>query len=392
MKKRSVIYINFAQYDNTGRILDFLREHFEVVIQFSYDHLRLKNGRKTNYLRIYEHGILVEERKLKRFRTYPFLLFISLPIVAFSMVFETLYYIFILRMYYGRFDTYFTVNAFSAWIGIVAKRILLVRQTVFWVWDYFPINYPEWRMRLARWIYWRFDRPCMWYSDRLVFANKKLFTLRRDAGNLPKQTKAIIVPIGTTTRIIKKIEKKDLIIGFLGMIKSPQGIDMLIDSIPTLIQSFPKLRIEVLGSGPEEMRIKEKAKPYNKYITFYGFIEDQNEIEKIVQRWSIGTALYTPDESNESYWGDPSKIKVYISNGIPVITTNVSHFAPELEESKAGVIIQYGNYSDFVKAIKTIIIQQKDFQNNCISLAAKYNYQKIYPELFEDVMAIAPSS
>src|SRR5258708_33289686 len=140
MNKRSVVYVNFAQYDNTGRILDFLLEHFDVVIQFSYDHLRLKSGRKSNFLRIYENGILVEERKLKRFRTPSSFLFLSLPLVAISMILETLYYIFILRIYYGKFDQYFTVNAFSESIGIIAKRMNLVKKTVFWIWDYFQIG------------------------------------------------------------------------------------------------------------------------------------------------------------------------------------------------------------------------------------------------------------
>src|SRR5258708_7468684 len=95
----------------------------------------------------------------------------------------------------------------------------LVKKTVFWIWDYFPIGFPDWRIRLARWIYWQFDRPCMWYSDRLVFANKKLFTLREKTGHIHKDTKPIIVPIGTKINNPEIKIKNTLIIGFLGMIK-----------------------------------------------------------------------------------------------------------------------------------------------------------------------------
>lgn len=384
MKKNTIIYVNFAQYDNTGRILDYLRKNFDVVLQFSYDHLRLKNGRKTNFLRIYKKGKLIEEKKMISIRTPSFLLFASLPIVAFLMFAQTVFYTAKFTKKYGKFSKYFTVNAFTGWIGLQMKKLNLVDKTIFWVWDYFPVTYPDWRIRLARWIYWKFDKPCMIHSDRTLFTNLKLFKLRQDTGIIKNSQKPIIVPVATNVKKIIIKGKKKNIIGFLGMLKKSQGVDMLIESIPHLLANLPKFSIEIIGSGPEERRFKKMARKHHKHIKFHGFIEDQNQIDKISKRWSIGTALYIPEESNESYWGDPSKIKIYISQGIPVITTNVSHFTSEIRKSKAGSVVKYGDYKGFVREVKNILKSHKIYQKRAYLLAKKYHYEKIYPKIFKE--------
>lgn len=382
MKKANIVYINFAQYDNTGRILNYLIKNFEITVQFSYDHLRLKNGRKSNFLRIYRQGKLIKEKKLLSLRTPSFLLFSSLPFVALLMIFQTFFYTYSLSKKYGRFDIFFTVNAFSGFMGLLMKKIGLVHKTIFWVWDYFPLSYPDMRIRLARWVYWQFDKLCIKHSDKIIFTNKKLFSLRKHVKLIANVTKPIVVPIGTNAHKITIKKYTKVTIGFLGMLKASQGIDMLIENVPYIIESFPKAHIEIIGSGPEEERLKLKARKYKKHIAFHGFIENQNEIEKRIKNWTIGVALYLPDESNESYWGDPSKIKLYLSLGIPVITTNVSHFSKEIIKAKAGKVIPYGNTKLFVNAIKEILKSHRIYQKFASNLARKYHYEKIYPEIF----------
>lgn len=377
--QRNIIYVNFSQYDNAGRILDFLLENFTIVAHFSFDHLRLKNGRKSNFLRIYRNKNLIEEKKLFSLRTNPILLFPSLPLVALLMFLQIFYYSIKLRSKYF-IDIFFTVNAFTGWIGILTKRLRITNKTVFWVWDYFPIIYPDLRLKFARWIYWRFDKPCILGSDKVVFTNRKLLNLRKKSGFLEKKNVAI-VPIGTKIKIVRNKRKK-IIIGFLGMLKSHQGIELVLDNLNYIFSKFPKLKIEIIGSGPEEQRIKKKAAKYKKNVKFYGFIEKDNQVEKIMKNWSIGIATYIPISSNESYWGDPSKIKTYLSLGIPVITTNVSYFSKEIKKNKAGIIIDY-NKESLLKSIDDILKNKVDYQKNAYNLAKKYDYNILYKKLFD---------
>ncbi|MDP3988038.1 MAG: glycosyltransferase [Candidatus Levybacteria bacterium] len=382
LKSKSVIYVNFVQYDNTGRILDFLKDNFFIVLHFSYDHLRLKRGRQTSYLRIFKKGKLIKEIKLVRLRMPQAFLFPSLPLVAIFMITQTIWYTFRFKRKYKSIDYYLTLNAFNAWIGNVLRFMGLVDKTIFWVGDYFPVIYRDWRIKLARWVYWKFDKPSMQNADKLIFTNRRLANLYKRIKILPKNKKIYVVPIGTKTRFYK-IKRENCIIGFLGMIKESQGLELILDTLPILSKRLPTLKLEIVGSGPEEGRYQKRAEKFKKIIRFYGFIENQDKIHKIVSRWKIGLAPYQPVKSNESYWGDPSKIKVYLSAGVPVLTTNVSYMAGEIKKEKAGIIIAYNKENDYINAIYKILTKIELYRKNALNLSLKYDYKKNYPKIFE---------
>lgn len=380
--KSSIIYVNFSQYDNTGRILDYLKKNFTIVVQFSFDHLRLKSGRKTNFLKVYKKGRVVQTKRFTKLRTPGFLLFASLPLVALLMFIQTVASVIRLRNKYGIFDYYFTVNAFSAWIGICLKLLGQTKQTIFWVWDYFPVEYPDWRLKFARWVYWQFDKPCMLWSDKIVFTNERLLRMRMKSGHLSKNYQRLIVPLGT--KIFQSSRKnKKIIIGFLGMLKEHQGVDLWVDNFSYIIKRHPNIYFEVIGSGPEEGEYRNKVAPLSNKIKFYGFIENQDRIHNIMNRWTIGLATYAPVKSNESYWGDPSKIKTYVGNGIPVITTNVSPFANEVKKAHAGIIIPYNKVA-LSKAIDNILQRHHSYAKGTRKLAQKFNYTNLYKKFFID--------
>lgn len=381
MKKRSIVYVNFSQYDNTGRILDYLTDNFTYVLHFSFDHLRLKNGRKANYVKFYKNGKLIKLTRLFSIRTPSFLLFPSLPLVAVLMFSQTAYHSFLFKRMTGKIDYFFSVNAFTAWIGLLLKGSRVVNKNIFWVWDYFPLSYPDWRIRLARYIYWQFDKPCMRWSDKIVFTNRKLYFLRKKSNHLKRTYMPVIIPIGSSIRQIKIKKKKIIIIGFLGMLKENQGVDLWINNFHLIVKSFPNIRLEVIGSGPEEYVYKNKVKQFQRNIKFYGFIEDQDKVFQIIRRWSIGLATYYPHPSNESYWGDPSKIKTYISAAIPVITTDVSYMAKIIQMNHAGVIIQYTG-KGLIDGIDQVLQKNVFYSRSAYRLAEQYNYKNLYKKFF----------
>lgn len=382
MKKRqSIIYINFAPYDNAGRILDYLVQNFSFVLHFSYDHLRLKKGRRSK-LTLYKNGKIVFSKNLIWLRTHPTLLFPSLPFVAIAIILQTIWHTFIHHKEVGRFDYYLTVNAFTAWAGNILRFLKLVEKTIYWVWDYFPPTHPDIRLRIARWAYWKFDKPSRTLSSKIVFLNSHLESARKEKNGLSKIIKYPIIPIGTNPVSNNLKLSENIIIGHLGMLKRSQGLDLLFDSLKILQKLFPKIKVEIIGSGPEENHFRKRAKKFANIIKFHGYIEKDDDVDKIMRKWSVGIATYAPIPWSEHYWTDPSKIKAYINQGLPVITTNVPKFAQEIENSKAGIVIDYNSDQEFVNAVVKIIKNKKDFANNALRLAEKYNYKKLYPKLF----------
>lgn len=374
-KKQSIVYVNFAPYDNAGRILDYLIQNFYIVLHFSYDHLRLKKGRRSK-LTLYKNGKIIFAKNLIWLRTHPLFLFPSLPFVAVAIILQTIWYTFIYKKMVGQFDYFLTVNAFTACAGNILRLLKLVNKTIYWVWDYFPPNHPDIRLRFARWAYWKFDESSRLYSNKVILLNKHLSSIKK------ANKKQLIIPIGTNPIRTSIATNKEIILGHLGMLKRTQGLDILFDNLTSLRKIFPKLKIEIIGSGPEETYFRSRAKKFANVVKFYGYVEKDDDMDKLMKKWSIGIATYVPLKWSEHYWTDPSKIKAYINQGLPVITTDVPEFAQEIENSKAGIVINYNSNQEFVNAVVKIIKNKKDFTNNALHLAEKYNYKNLYPKLF----------
>lgn len=377
---KTIIYVNFTPYDNAGRILDFLVQNFSQVIHFSYDHLRLENGRKTNILTVYRNGIAVKSQRMTPIRTPEILRFPSLLIVAFLILHQTYW---LSKKFLGgkKADYYLSPNAYTAWVGNFLRNTGLVKKTIFWIWDYFPPGERDLRLRLLRWAYWKFDKPSLTHSDIISCISKNLLQLRIKVGALDTKRRYTLIPIGTNP--IQTIPKRPKpIIGFLGMLKSSQGLDFIFNSIPIIHKKYPRIRFEIVGSGPEESLFIRRARKWKKFVKFYGYVESDDRVDQIIQRWSIGLATYKPVASNESYWSDPSKIKAYLSQSVPVITTNVSSFSKKVIQYQAGSVIPYGDTEEFVLAIGNILSKKNVYAKNAGTLADKYFYKRIYRRFF----------
>lgn len=87
------------------------------------------------------------------------------------------------------------------------------------------------------------------------------------------------------------------------------------------------------------------------------------------------------------YTDPPSIIPVLIDELLAtydlVIATGVFEFADQLQKYKAGVIIEYNKEEDFMKAVKEIMSNYKQYERNALNLSKKFYYKKIYPYMFK---------
>lgn len=380
---KSIIYVNFSPYQNTGKILDFLLDNYKDVFLYSFNFHSLGANQEMSKLKIYQQKKLTHEHPIIQIPVPKSFIFLFLPLRSLLIFLE----IIILSIKYKPkgtiFDTYFTVNAFTAWIGNTMKSLGLVKQTIFWVWDYYPPLHDNKIIMLMRWLYWQFDKLSI-ASDKVIFLNKRLENLHKDIGVLPKLSENKIVPIGTNPLPpASRTIKNNIVLGCLGVLKKSQGLDLIFAHSNEIHQLFPEARLEIIGSGPDEEYFRSQAAKNLLPTKFHGYIIKDADVEKIVSKWHIGLAPYVPEESNVSYYGDPSKIKMYLSAGLPVITTNVFMFSEELETAKAGIIINYFKPDTLLAAIKKIKHSYRTYRKNARHLGEKYAYQRIYPQIFD---------
>lgn len=378
----SVVYVNYSPYENSGKILDYLLENFKYVFLFSIAFHPLGKKQKTNKVCVYKNKILVNEFSMGYMSIDPRFVLFLIPIRSVINFIQLFYRMILLRIKYGKIDIFFSVNGFTAWTGLIFKKLGFVRKTVYWVWDYYPINSPKLVVRIMRWLYWIFDKEAT-KSDRVVYLNNRLAGVRKDAGLISENSKYSIVPIGTDI-VDSKVRKKGkkIKIGFIGVVKKSQGLDLLFNAAKVVQKNFPNVSYEIIGTGPDSAYFIKRAKKEKIETTFHGYVNEK-EFTRILNSCTIGIAPYDPGNNNLSFYGDPGKVKRYMSFGLPSIITKVFELSDELLKNKAGVVVDYYNPQSLVEAIRKIIDKYSFYSKNSVRFNKKFYYKKIYPEIFD---------
>jgi glycosyltransferase involved in cell wall biosynthesis len=379
-KSKSVFYVNYSPYENAGYILDFFKNNFIFVYLFSIGFHDLGEKRSKNVLTVYKDGRILEEINYFHLKIPKKLEYMFVPIRSILNLCQ----IFLISKYihnkYGKIDKYFSVNAFTAWIGLILRRFGHVKRTIFWVWDYYPLVHRNLLILLMRFIYWRFDRVAM-FSDKVLFLNERLVSIYKKNNILKNNFKYSIVPIGTKVVYKSLMEKfNTLNLVFIGVLKKSQGLDFVLNSYREIIKKNKNVTLMVVGGGPDSEYFVKKAERIDKSILFLGML-DEVTLDEIIYKSDIGIATYVPSKSNVSYFGDPSKVKRYLGEGLPIITTDVFEFSDEIKTGKAGFVIKYGDKIELMYAIRKILLNYSFYSRNASKLAKKYKYTKIYNEL-----------
>lgn len=384
--QKNIVYVNFTPYENAGKILNYLTHQFRTVLVFSFKFHSVTTHKHSDVLTIYHKGKKKAQHSLIHAPVLSTLTFFLLPVRSLLICAQIIFYLLRLRKIYGPYHIYFTVNAFTAYIGNILRSLGLVQKTVFWVWDYYPLNHKNPIVRSMRWLYWQFDKPASTQADKTVFLNRRLELLRKQMGILPHDAHYPVIPIGTNPNKPTAAKSGPVLkLVFFGVIKRSQGLDLVFSQNQELSLYYKRIELHIIGNGPDKRHYQHVARNSTYKTHFYGYLKDDNTVMRIISACHIGVAPYVPEESNVSFYSDPSKIKAYLSVGVPVITTNVFTFSKEIAKTKSGIIINYFDPHTFISAITKIMSQLPIYQHNAYLLSHKYTYGKLYPKLFSGV-------
>ncbi|MFX0141775.1 MAG: glycosyltransferase, partial [Candidatus Hodarchaeota archaeon] len=371
-------------YENSGHILDYLLENFHSVYLFSIAFHALGRAKVSNKISIFKKGKLITEKCLYYMSVPEIFVFLFVPIRSVVNLIQIIFNSMIIHKKYGKISYFFSVNGYTAFVGLLLKKMGIVGKTIFWVWDYYPVNDTCLFVNFMRWLYWHFDKFAT-YSDKVIYLNKRLVEVRKAAKLISKNARYPLVPIGMGEVLPvrpKNLEK--IKIGFIGVLKKSQGIDMLIDSAGMISRNFTNFSFEIIGSGPDELYFKRRAEKSAVKFNFYGFVSE-NKFKDILYDCTIGVAPYSPGRSNVSRYSDPGKVKRYLEFNLPSIITDVFEFSKELEKSGAGLIIKYGDNKALTDAIKKIVSNYKSYVGNTVKLHNKFYYRNIYSKMFDNL-------
>ncbi|KKQ46240.1 MAG: hypothetical protein US63_C0004G0015 [Candidatus Moranbacteria bacterium GW2011_GWC2_37_8] len=283
-----------------------------------------------------------------------------------------------------KYDIWIGVDPLNALVGILLKKIGKIRKVIYYTIDYVPVRFANKELNdLYHWI----DKLCVKNADETWNVSYRIAEGREKIRGLSKRIYANqkVVPIGVWLDRVKRlpfeqIKKHQLL--FVGNLLEKQGVQLVLDAMPDILKEIHDFKFLIVGGGEYENVLKNKVTELNleNSVEFTGWIKERAQLDQIMSDSALAIAMYDKEKDNFTYYADPTKLKDYLSAGLPILLTDVPHNAHEIENNQCGKIISYNK--DQIS--KTIIAMMKDegklreYRNHTIEYIKQFDWNIIF--------------
>ena len=203
------------------------------------------------------------------------------------------------------------------------------------------------------------------------------------------QEKISIVPNGVDLsmfNITKKKNPKKVV--FAGAMYYHRGLDVLLETIPLVIEKIPDAKFVLLGSGTEMDKLKEivSKNKLDNSVEFKGWIEREKIPENIADA-SIGIGPLRLTEVTSRAL--PIKVLEYMAVSLPVIAQKGTLPNDVLENEKNGFFIE--NHIELAEKIILLLNEPKKVENmgaHSLKLVQKFSWDQVVDSVINEVKNI----
>lgn len=384
--KTRILLINYYTFrseeneDTDQRIISYLKNKVKKIFHITHPFPEFNS--RYSYLTLYEDG-----KKIKQFKFYilggpDWIQYLYHTLITYFCVFKSGF----------AYDLCITAANLS-FISIFPLRLFFIKRLVYYSVDFVPKRFSN---SFLNNLYHLMDKFACKFSDiNWVMVKEQIRERRKYGINQQNSAPFNIVPICYNTKSIniRPFEKIDFYnILYMGAIRESMGPQLAIQAIPYLIKKFPKIHLTIIGGKYldwlKDLVNKLKLKGY---VDFTGYIENFGDMTDLMVQKSIGLAPYKPDPQSFSYYSDPSKIKLYMCCGLPVITTNVTTMAALITKTGSGLVIDYSEKS-LADAVAKLLNNQekyKSYKDASIKLSKKFDINFVLDNAFQKIPDIA---
>ena len=203
------------------------------------------------------------------------------------------------------------------------------------------------------------------------------------------QEKISIVPNGVDLsmfNITKKKNPKKVV--FAGAMYYHRGLDVLLETIPLVIEKIPDAKFVLLGSGTEMDKLKEivSKNKLDNSVEFKGWIKREKIPENIADA-SIGIGPLRLTEVTSRAL--PIKVLEYMAVSLPLLAQKGTLPNDVLENEKNGFFIE--NHIELAEKIILLLNEPKKVQNmgkHSLKLVQKFSWDQVVDSVINEVKNI----
>jgi glycosyltransferase involved in cell wall biosynthesis len=162
-----------------------------------------------------------------------------------------------------------------------------------------------------------------------------------------------------------------------GGINEHRGLQNVISALPLLKDSYPDIKLKIVGDGHYSKNLQELAIECNaeKIVEFTGYKPFQEMLAILSQ---TDVALIPHVKSDHTDNTIPHKIFQYMNFGIPMLVSNCAPLERIIDETGAGLVYQHNSPEEFAEKLKTLIENYPHWKNKSFIsrefIISKYNW------------------
>ena len=151
--------------------------------------------------------------------------------------------------------------------------------------------------------------------------------------------KISVIPNGVDTgKFYSRMEPSNQVI-FSGVMYYHRGVDVLLESVSTVVQKIPDVQFVLLGSGPEMEKLVDftKKKNLTKNVKFLGWV-DRKQIPEYLAKSAIGIGPLLVTEVTKDAL--PIKVLEYMASYLPILAKSGTLSSDILIDAENGFFIK----------------------------------------------------
>lgn len=182
-----------------------------------------------------------------------------------------------------------------------------------------------------------------------------------------------------------------VVLGFIGSFYAYEGIPIILEALPNIIQKKPNVRLLLVGGGPQEEVIKDKVKQLQleSFVVFTGRVQ-HDQVQNYYNQVDIFVYPRLPMRLTELV--TPLKPLEAMAQGRLVIASDVGGHKELINDKENGMLFKAGDVDSLISTVLNLLDNSQGWED--IRLAGRQyveqernwhksvnNYKQVYPNI-----------